>query len=163
MTDHKTLYMVRHAKSNWSAADLNDFDRSLNEQGLQDATAMGKRLKERETIPEVLFCSPARRARQTLKGLNLCIDNVVFDERIYCASKEELIEIIRSVPNQYVSAMIIGHNPAMTWLASHLSGASFDNLPTCAVVSSKLDCSQWAKAGTCPARLLDYDYPRNPV
>ena len=162
MTDHKTLHMVRHAKSDWSAADLNDFDRPLNEQGLQDAPEMGRRLRERKAIPELILCSPARRARETLAGLDLGVDNAVFDERIYCASTVTLLEIIRSVPNQYVSAMIIGHNPGMTALAAQLSGTAFDGLPTCAVVSSDLECSRWAGAGTCTAALLDYDYPRNP-
>jgi phosphohistidine phosphatase len=163
MTDHKTLYLVRHAKSGWSATDLSDFDRPLNTQGLQDAPKMGKRLKERNALPDIIFCSTAKRARQTLNGLDLRVDNVVFDERIYCASEEGLLELIQSVPNQYVSAMIIGHNPAMSWVAGQLSGTSFDNLPPCAVVTSNLDCRLWAKAGTCPARLLDYDFPRGPA
>ena len=161
MADHKTLYMVRHAKSGWSAADRTDFERPLNHQGLRDAPEMGRRIKRQTPLPEIIFCSPAKRARQTLNALNLGVDTVTFDERIYCASNNDLLEIVRSVSDQYVAAMIIGHNPAMTWLAAQLSGKAFINLPTCAVVSLDLECSQWAKAGTCPATLLNYDYPRN--
>ena len=41
----KRLYLVRHAKSDWSYAGLADFDRPLNKRGKRDAPRMGKYLK----------------------------------------------------------------------------------------------------------------------
>ncbi len=37
MTDSKTLYLVRHAKSGWMDSSQRDFDRILDEQGNRDA------------------------------------------------------------------------------------------------------------------------------
>ena len=86
MGDHKILYLVRHAKSSWSAADLSDFDRPLNKQGLHDAPEMGQRLKARGSLPGIIRCSPAKRAMMTLESMNMGIEPVVFDEHIYGAS-----------------------------------------------------------------------------
>lgn len=156
----KTLYLMRHAKSNWSAAGLSDFDRPLNEQGFRDAPEMGQRLKARGALPGIILCSPAKRAQQTLECMGLGIENVVFDERIYDASMGELLDIVQTLGNQYDSAMLVGHNPAMTWLINQLSGAGIHNMPTCAMAVIELDSSHWAKAGSCPTVLLDFDYPK---
>ena len=57
----KTLLIIRHAKSSWDIASLNDFDRSLNERGKKDAPRMAKRLKEKDIYPDVMISSPAKR------------------------------------------------------------------------------------------------------
>ncbi|MCH8039213.1 MAG: histidine phosphatase family protein [Nitrospinae bacterium] len=53
----KTLYLVRHAKSSWKDARLQDHDRPLNKRGEQDAPRMGKRLGRRRPKPEVILSS----------------------------------------------------------------------------------------------------------
>lgn len=162
MKGSKTLYLVRHAKSSWSAADLSDFDRPLNKRGFRDAPEMGRRLKADDSLPALICCSPATRARQTLEEMNLDT-KTVFDERLYGASREELLEIVRSTGNEYPSLMLIGHNPAMTWLANDLSGARIDNMPTCSIAIIRLPDALWAQAGTAPAELVAFDYPKRPA
>ena len=156
----KTLYLVRHAKSSWSHPDLSDFDRPLNKRGLHDAPEMGRRLKARHTIPELIICSPAQRAIATLEHMKLGVEEVVFDECVYGASPAELLNIIQSIRNRYPSAMLIGHNPAITLLAGRLSGRPIENMPTCSIVTIGLDSDLWSKAGACTAKLLDFDYPK---
>ena len=65
----KTLYLVRHAKSSWGDPALPDRERPLNERGLRDVAAMGKRLAQREVNPDVLMCSPATRTLATAQHL----------------------------------------------------------------------------------------------
>ncbi len=163
MTDGKTLYLARHAESSWSGTDLSDVDRSLNERGFRDAPEMGRRLKARGPLPEIILCSPAKRAMQTLEKLDLGIENVVFDEGLYEASTGGLLDIIQSLENRCGSAMLIGHNPAMTWLASRLSGTRIDSMPTCAIATIKLASTHWGKAGSCTATLQNFDYPEKPA
>ena len=43
----KTLYLVRHAKSDWGDQSLADFDRPLNKRGKKDAPFMGKVLNKK--------------------------------------------------------------------------------------------------------------------
>jgi len=159
MTDGKTLYLMRHAESSWSGTDLSDFDRTLNERGIRDAPEMGRRLKVRGPLPEIILCSPAKRAMQTFENMGLGIENVVFDERIYAASTGELLDIIQSLENDCDSAMLIGHNPTMARLISRLSDIRIDSTPTCAIATIGLASTHWRKAGSCTAILHDFDYP----
>ena len=57
----KTLLLVRHAKSSWDLATLNDFDRSLNERGKKDAPVMAQRLLDRKIDINIFVSSPAKR------------------------------------------------------------------------------------------------------
>ncbi|MDF7807220.1 histidine phosphatase family protein [Pontiellaceae bacterium B12219] len=155
----KTLYLVRHAKSDWDNA-LADFNRPLNKRGFRDAPEMGRRFKARHALPDQIICSPAKRAFQTLEHLDLGVPHIRFEESIYEASTETLFRIIQSLENSIDSAMLIGHNPAMTWLASHLTHTVIANLPTCAIVALELPSNQWNEIGETPLKLLYLDYPK---
>ena len=51
----KTLYLLRHAKSSWAAPEQKDYDRPLDERGLEEAPEMAARLLARKQIdPEIL-------------------------------------------------------------------------------------------------------------
>lgn len=160
----KTLYLVRHAKSSWTDMGHGDFNRPLNNRGLHDAPIIGKRLKDRKILPEIILCSPAQRARQTagwlLREMGGSMDAVQFDENIYEASVGTLLDLIRNLPDSSASAMIIGHNPSMGWLANQLADCHIDRMPTCAVATIELKTNHWGDAGACASRLLDFDYPK---
>jgi phosphohistidine phosphatase len=160
----KTLYLVRHAKSSWVNPSYTDFDRPLNDRGQRDAPVMGRRLKEKGQRPEIIICSPARRAVETLDLLNAELgvpaDSIFMQKRIYEASTETLLNIIQSLEDSNDSAMVVGHNPSMTWLASQLANTHIQNLPTCSIVTIQLDSNHWKEAGICPGELLDHDYPK---
>lgn len=160
----KTLYLVRHAKSSWVNPSYSDFDRPLNERGQRDAPEMGRRLKVSGISPEIIICSPARRAVETLDLMNremgVATDVIFMQKRIYEASTETLLDIIQAIDNSCDSAMLVGHNPSMTWLAAGLTGTDIQNLPTCSVVTVSLDSHLWIQAGTCSAELQNLDYPK---
>ncbi len=63
----KTLLLVRHAKSSWDVAGLDDLERPLNERGKKDAPEMAKRVKERNIHPDIFLSSSAKRAYKTAK------------------------------------------------------------------------------------------------
>jgi phosphohistidine phosphatase len=155
----KTLYLVRHAKSDWTTGEA-DFDRPLNKRGYRDAPRMGQRLKDREAIPGIIVCSPARRAKETMELLNLGAGQLTFDDNIYEGGISDLLEIVRSLDDTYESAMLIGHNPGMSWFASQLTGERIDNMPTCAIVTVRIRSKHWKKALSADAELLDLDYPK---
>ncbi len=160
MAEGRILYLVRHAKSGWEDVRLSDFNRPLNPRGLRDAPEMGRRLRLRGIRPDLVLCSPARRARQTLDLLGLEARHAAYDDAIYAASVHDLLSIARAVDDAFASAMLIGHNPAMSQLAGLLTGVNIDHLPTCGVVTIDLGPVRWKEAGACPARLVDFDYPK---
>ena len=61
----KTLFLVRHAKSNRDDPALADRDRPLAERGRKDAPEMGKRLARHDVKPDLIVSSPALRALTT--------------------------------------------------------------------------------------------------
>ena len=160
----KTLYRMRHAKAASPDMQHGDFDRTLNERGLHDAAEMGRRLKKRGARPDIILCSPAKRARQTAERLigefGGTLDVVQFDDRIYEASIETLLELIRSLPEACASAMIIGHNPSIGWLANQLSRYQIETMPSCSVAAFELASFSWRDMGPGNARLLDFDAPQ---
>ena len=77
----KTLYLNRHAKSSWSDPSLNDFARPLNKRGMRDAPFMGQILSKKVSHPDIIYSSPANRAKTTAihiaEAFNYDVDNIV--------------------------------------------------------------------------------------
>jgi len=166
----KTLILIRHAKSSWGEAGLNDFDRCLNARGLSDAPMMGDRLQKRlanaEQTLEYILSSSAQRADQTARlfatSLNFSMDQIDFRRELYLASPHSMLEAIRTIPAHASTAALIAHNPGISELAEKLTGERFGDVPTCAVISIELPIDHWIDAGNW-ADLVDYDYPKRPA
>lgn len=161
----KTLYLLRHAKSSWEFTDLSDHDRPLNKRGRKDAPLMGRELLSREIELDLILSSSAVRALTTAslvaKELEYDSHNIVIDEKIYGADKQELLEIIRQTTNDVNHLMVVGHNPVITDLANSLSPDHIADMPTAAVVCLRFDCPGWDEIGQENAALLFYDFPKN--
>src|SRR5215470_2655109 len=80
------LFLLRHAKSSWTDPGVGDLDRPLNARGLRAATAMGRFMRANRLNPELVLCSPARRARETWKLVAeelRTAPRVIIDDGIY--------------------------------------------------------------------------------
>ena len=147
----KRLYIVRHAKSDWSYVGLADFDRPLNKRGRRDSKRMGKYLKRAWKVkPDYVLCSTAKRVRSTVKRLRKSLDfskkRIVWHERIYSGHSGDVLDLIRQVDNGYREVMVIGHNPDMTVLVNALTGSAIANVPTCGVAGIDLPIDDWSDA-----------------
>ncbi len=65
----KSVLLHRHAKSSWKHPDLNDQDRPLNKRGKRDAPIMGRLLKRKDLVPDIIISSTAIRARSTAEAV----------------------------------------------------------------------------------------------
>ena len=112
--DMKTIYLLRHAKSSWKDESLSDIERPLNGRGKKAADTMGAFLKREKIQVDLVLSSSAVRARQTtervLVSANIVTD-VRFDERIYEAGVQRLVEIVRQIENGKKNVVLVGHNP----------------------------------------------------
>jgi phosphohistidine phosphatase len=61
------LMLLRHAKSSWTDPGADDMDRPLTPRGRRAAQAMGRVMAAKRLLPDLVLCSPARRARDTWK------------------------------------------------------------------------------------------------
>ena len=155
----KKLYLLRHAKSSWKDFSIRDFDRPLNKRGKHDAPLMAARMKERGLHPDIIFSSPARRAKVTGKHFAAALDTkLLLVDSIYESSVNRLKEIAKEAFREYDSVMIVGHNPAMTVFSNTLSDHYIDNLPTTGIIGFAFDAEDKELE---KAELLFFDYPKN--
>jgi phosphohistidine phosphatase len=147
----KTLVLMRHATSSWDSPGLVDHDRPLNDHGREDAPRMGRRLVERGIEPDVIITSTAERARSTAAlvagQLGTPARRIIADERLYAASVDTMMRVIRSLDDRLAVAMLVGHNPEMTELATRFS-KSAEAMPTAAIAVFTFDAASWADVRT---------------
>lgn len=119
----KFLYLLRHAKSSWSEPDLDDHDRPLNKRGRQAAKAMAKYLSRAEIKPDLVICSTATRAKQTLNPIIKAVNppKIILARKIFVGAHDELWEQLWNIPKGTKSVLLIGHNPALQNLALELA------------------------------------------
>jgi phosphohistidine phosphatase len=150
------LYLLRHAKSSWKDERLDDHDRPLAPRGKRASKAIGRYLRDHDIEPELVLCSSAKRARQTLERLGPAGVDARVEPELYAAGAHDLLERLRAVPDDVASVMLIGHNPGMQQLASLLGGLD-DKFPTAALAT--FDCDAWSTLER--AELIDYVKPRD--
>lgn len=121
------LMVMRHAKAEQSAPS--DFERPLADRGRNDAAAAGAWLAEQGWIPDHALVSAALRTRQTFTCVAQGGDFSVppdLDRSLYSAAPESVVDLIRLVPAQAQSLLVIGHNPTMGSLAQLLHDGTGD-------------------------------------
>jgi phosphohistidine phosphatase len=118
------LVLLRHAKSAWPDG-VPDLRRPLAKRGRRDAAAVGRWLHERAPRLDAVVCSPAERARQTWTLVAAELDDpppASYDERVYGATAAQLLALVRNLPDEIGTALLIGHNPDLQELAELLTG-----------------------------------------
>jgi phosphohistidine phosphatase len=161
----KTIYLLRHAKSDWDDPAIRDFDRPLNKRGLNNAPAMGKLLKSRGMKPSLVITSTAMRAKTTAElvtsQIGIKSDELVYEKELYLATAQEIFQMIRETPEEHGSLMIVAHNPGITELVNRLTGGSnyIANIPTCGVAELRFD-GKWNKLASGKCTLEKFLVPK---
>ncbi len=141
----KKLIIIRHCKSSWSDLTLNDFDRPLNNRGIQDGNLMSKELLKKIDNVDLLISSSSKRTRLTADFFieSIKINKINFMDDLYHSSSENIINILKKINNAHESIMVIGHNPGLTDLVNKLTSINLYNLPTCGVAIVNLNINSW--------------------
>jgi phosphohistidine phosphatase len=152
----KTLYLLRHAKSNHDGPALADHERPLSKRGRRAAAAMGRYLADKRVTPDLVLCSTAVRAIETLARAKAEWPLAApVDERhsLYLAAAETLLAEVRALDDDASSAMLVGHNPGLSDLAQALLPARSSlpvPFPTGTVAAISFDVKSWR--GVAPGR-----------
>ena len=120
----KTIFLLRHAKSSWDNLNLDDFDRPLSNKGIKASKKIGNYLKTNKFVPDIIYCSTAKRAKQTWELTNRIIKkkkNILYKDNLYMANLSEFMKIIKKTKNKFKNLMIVSHNPGIESLAIELS------------------------------------------
>ena len=163
----KTLLLVRHAKSSWDVAGLDDFERPLNERGKKDAPEMAKRVKERNIRPDIFLSSSAKRAYKTAKlfakEFGVAKSEIVLEKKLYGASITAFLEVVSQIDDKHESVILFSHNPGITEFANTLTNVHIDDMPTCSVFAVQSDAGKWSEFLKSDKLFLFFDYPKNPL
>lgn len=166
-----TLSLLRHAKSSWANPGQQDFDRPLNERGLDAAPRMGAFMAGRGIIPDLVLCSPSVRTRQTL-DLVLphfsAAPTILYEDTLYLASPSTLLKRVRKLDADIRHAMIVAHDPGLHRLAMELPGsgdpevmqALAQKFPTAGLAVIVFEGRSWSKVKPGAGRLELFMSPK---
>ena len=165
MENNKQLIIVRHGKSSWKYESIADIDRHLKEKGIHDVYEMAGRLKDQDIEPEVIISSPATRALHTAlifaRTLNHPVNKIHLKDIFYHGNDQDVLEIIRTVPDDADSIMIFGHNPTFTDLANHFLPEELDKLPTAGMAVIEFNTDSWQEIDPGSVSQTWVDYPKS--
>jgi phosphohistidine phosphatase len=153
MREH-TLILLRHAKSDWSGGEA-DIDRPLAKRGKRQAPEAGQWLAGSVERIDLAVVSPAERARTTWKLASAELPSpprVQVDDRVHAASTGELLDVVRDLPEDAGTVVMVGHNPGMEDLLTLLTG-EWTSMPTSALAMLRL-AGEWTSAGRGTATVL---------
>lgn len=142
----KTLLVMRHAKSSWGDASLQDHDRPLNRRGKLDAPKMARQLVALGLIPDATVTSSAARARATALTVAEVIGfsaDVHITRALYLAEPQEICAVLRRLPPEVERALVVGHNPGLEALIEGLCADSL-RMPTAALAALSLPIDDWS-------------------
>ncbi|MDD3793455.1 MAG: phosphoglycerate mutase family protein [Candidatus Gracilibacteria bacterium] len=148
----KTIILVRHAKSGFKNTDMIDFDRPLSEEGNNEVIFMQKILKKLKLKSDIIFCSDAKRTRETLEGLWEQLDceneKIIYDKGIYEHHMDEnlnyYLNLFTKIDNKKNVAIIVGHNPFMTRLIRYFTKNENIGMDTLSTAIIDFDTKSWA-------------------
>jgi phosphohistidine phosphatase len=141
----KTLLVLRHAKSSWNDPALDDHERPLSKRGRRDGPRMGELVRQHGLVPDMVISSDAARARLTAEAVAQAAHyagEIVLDQHLYMANPADIVSVLRTVPGNVETVMVVGHNPGLEELVEQLTGERQD-LPTAALAQIVLPIDQW--------------------
>jgi phosphohistidine phosphatase len=160
----RTLFLIRHAKSNWDSPGLRDYDRPLDQRGLRDAPLMADLLVKRNIQPDLIVSSSAKRAMTTAQffaaAFGLPPEKLMLNKDIYEAFSTTVYKIISNFPDNAATVLLFGHNPTFTDIANDFSEDFIGNVPTCGIVQIESTANSWAEFSELNSKVTACFFPK---
>lgn len=165
----KVLTLLRHAKSGWDDPALRDFDRPLNPRGRRAAATVGREMRRLGVGFDRVLASPARRVVQTIEAVEQAFGPLAarYDERLYLASPETLVQVAREMDDEVGRLLLVGHNPGLEDLVLRLSvdgplrSEAALKYPTATLAEMCFDVASWRQLREGTGILARFIRPRD--
>jgi len=166
----KALFVLRHAKAERDSDTGKDFDRPLAKRGSSNAETIGREMRAHGLDPDLVLSSPAKRAAETVeavaRGYGPLRPN--FEPRIYEASADCLIEVVRGVDDKAERLLLVGHNPGLERLLIELAHNDERGLrnrvaagyPTAALAIVELQANHWSEVAPGSGKIVELILPK---
>ncbi|MGY5764540.1 SixA phosphatase family protein [Brachybacterium sp. DNPG3] len=127
--DSRLLLLMRHGKAE-SGGGRPDQERQLADRGAAQARLVGEYLESQGVRPTRVLVSDSARTRGTWEALREAMPGfdgkVTFHEDIYTGGPVEVLDLLHELKSSCTVAMVIGHEPTMAMLVSHLADGDSD-------------------------------------
>lgn len=160
------LVLMRHAKSDWTDADLTDHDRVLNARGRRDCGRVGNWLNTQGISPDQVLCSTATRAQETWAGISACLaapSPAELNPELYLAAPDTMLHHLQDATGSCVA--MVAHNHGIAALAWHLLPAplehpGFGKFPTLSTLVVDFDIPNWNELAPGRGQPVKFIVPR---
>jgi phosphohistidine phosphatase len=167
----RRLILLRHAKSDWTSAGMRDHARPLAVRGRDAAPRIGTYMTHHGLLPDLVLCSTAVRAQQTLDLIAAHFPEKVpisYDERIYEVGAEDILTVIKQTKADVHTLLVVGHNPGLRDLAELMIASGdvdararvLDKFPTAGLAVIDFPLDDWRKLHPKAGRLDRFVTPR---
>jgi phosphohistidine phosphatase len=165
----RRLYLLRHAKSSWDDPGTADRDRPLAPRGRKAMKTMARYLRDERIHPDLVLCSAARRARETLDRVRSSLGadaRIEVEDELYTFDDDVVLRRLRRLAPAFGSVMVVGHNPAMEELTIGLAKDGKlvhqvdEKFPTGALAVLTIP-SEWSRLEPGTADLVSFVTPRS--
>ena len=167
-----SLFLLRHAKSSWKNTEISDFFRPLNKRGRNGARLIGQYMDKNQFIPDLVLCSAANRAIETISIIESCMPNKLktyFLIDLYLASEATILNKIVQIDVPANSVLLVGHNPGieaffarlMSDFSINLKNQKIKKYPTGALSIFKVAAKKWADFNNKSVIFHDFVTPKS--
>jgi phosphohistidine phosphatase len=173
MEAERRIVLLRHAKSAYPHG-VPDHDRPLAGKGRRNAQAAGAWFVAVGPRISLALCSDATRARHTWEIIRSELVKAdrdaptLLEPLLYGASPDDLVSLVRELPVEVTTVVVIGHEPTMSAAAMWLAGEGSDveaaaqineKFPTGGIAVLRLTTA-WAQLAAGTAVLETFAKPR---
>lgn len=153
------LLLLRHAHSSWAVPGQRDHSRPLDPRGENEARRLADYMTRLDSLPDVVVCSTAVRATQTLEILKPSLvtnPRIVMSDNLYALGVDAYFDAARTAHCEG-TLMLVGHNPMIEDFALSLAGdgeksaiaALRAGMPTCGLAVIALTAGASEIANGC--------------
>ncbi len=150
----KHLYLIRHGKA--THKPMPDIKRFLTGKGIKRTKKYAAILAEQNIKPDLIISSPAVRALQTSEiiagTLHYPVDKIEINPVFYFEPEQEVIDLIKNIPDRYNHVFLVGHNPIWTDLADRFSENAIWHLRTSGIYGTAFNTSSWKEILQSPRK-----------
>jgi phosphohistidine phosphatase len=162
----KHIWLVRHGRASQAGSGIEDADRRLDARGREDCRRMARRMRHMSVHPDFIVSSPAVRAVETAglfrRGLGVRDGDIHLEDALYHdASAAALLQVIRTVPEEKSTILLIGHNPAITDCLRALTDSFLPVFPKSGAICLTAGSGSWREVNTGSCSVLWFDFGVN--
>jgi phosphohistidine phosphatase len=142
----KQLLLLRHGHSGDKSSGYTDKERTLTIVGIQQASAVGIFLHDRNVNINTIISSSADRAVATAnlvaERIRFNTDSIVVVDDLYNGSMGTYINVLGNCDN-HQHLLLVGHNPTISYLAEYLTQSASGDMGPGDLLVLSLDIQRW--------------------